>query len=204
VTARLGVPGLPSVAHSTWDTTLNTSYITYSNVNLTATWTTFQTGGAAARNTAVNSGTRCYFEITPSTTVPAIGLADSSYPTASGNIGADVHSLYYASGGSIYYNNGPQGSPGTWSAGAVVGFAIDFTLSPPQIWARASPSSNWNGNASYSPNVGSQNGGIALSGISTSLYIIAQVGFSSGDAATVNTGSSAYSGGLPTGFSSCW
>ena len=87
-------------------------------------------------------------------------------------------------------------------AGNIIGIALDRTAR--LIWFRLCPSGNWNGNASANPATGV--GGLTLNTIAAasplfSTYALA--GFvASGDVVTANFGDTAFSGVVPSTFTS--
>jgi len=163
-----------------------------SSGNLTATFS--GSANVAATRSAVGPA---YFEVVTTSGTPRVGVAQSAPGTSyrNSNLGADVLSLGYDSGGSVYVNGSSVATLASWSAGANIGVAIDTGLQA--IWFRVN-GGNWNNNASYSPVTGV--GGISLSSLLGTNYFPA-VG--AGGSAACNllflAGSWAYS--APSGFS---
>lgn len=83
-------------------------------------------------------------------------------------------------------------------AGTLIGIAIDLTLTNPQAWFRVGAAGNWNGNAAYSP---SGAGGIPLWGPGFPIYPMCWTG-GQNDVITANFGDSAFSGAVPSGYTS--
>jgi hypothetical protein len=92
-------------------------------------------------------------------------------------------------------------SLGARAAGDIIGIALD--LGARLIWFRVAPSGNWNGSGTANPATGT--GGVSIAGLGspaiTPLYAMASFA-ASADAATGNFGDTAFSGTVPSGFTS--
>jgi len=215
--ANLGLPvtfvpdaggGGGGAAFSTWEAASVTA-VTLSGGNLVATNTGTTSTDQGAKGAAANGKTsgKYYFEVTW-TTVSAgngnlgvgIGTPTSTY-TGMGNNATTGDEAFQS--GSTYANGSIAGSGtgGVWSSGLVMGVAVD--MDNRRIWWRQSPSGIWNGNAGYSPvtNVG----GLTIpAGTMVPFVTFGGSGGAVGNVMTANFGASAFSGAVPSGFTSGW
>ena len=85
--------------------------------------------------------------------------------------------------------------------GDVIGIALD--VGAQLAWFRVAPSGNWNGSGTANPATGT--GGLSLASI-TNVDDCPLVGFfpGIGESATANFGDSAFSGAVPSGFTTGW
>lgn len=189
------------MAVSTWSTT-DLSAVTLTGSNLIAT----ATGVGAVRGKDPKRAGKFYFEVTVGTWANAntsVGVARNAAALATvAATPANAFSVIKA--GTIRVNTtSSQGSLGALVGGNIIGIAID--LDARLGWMRLAPSGNWNGVAANNPATGI--GGIDLSpsgiggGIDT--FPLAAFGATS-DAATGNFGGSAFSGAVPSGYTSGW
>jgi hypothetical protein len=210
VTKVVGRPGMPvvyetigvavtPVVYATFNPA-DLSNVTLSNGNLTVTG---KVGTGAARSgTSVSSG-KYYFEgkltaiINNSLTV-GICTAAANLATVNGNSTAAAAATRL---GSIFVNNVNTGATlGTRAVNDVIGVAVDATAR--LIWFRVAPSGNWNGSGTADPAAGT--GGLNISALSGALFVLASTGSTANDVVTVNFGASAFSGAVPSGFTSGW
>jgi hypothetical protein len=195
------------MANTQWSTTDKSASITLSNLNLTAT--TSSSGGVRAADRQVTG--KWYFEgtfVVAPLISTAFGLAaqlcpiGSSSPSASGNYpqGNYVIGICSGGGGEVVQNGAILvQSMGTITTGTVVGVACDLTASVPQAWFRIGAAGNWNGNASANPATGV--GGFPLWGRGIPVYPHCWLG-QNGNQITANFGDSAFSGAVPSGYTS--
>jgi hypothetical protein len=132
---------------TTFDPNYKSAGFALSGGNLTAT----------ASAAAMVAGTRSisgltYFECKPTTlgTTPGVGLINSSSVSSPGaaNLGADLNSLAFRSGGTVVLNNVTLTTIQTYAVNDVIGVAVD-----PQnrlIWFRTN-TGNWNNSATANP-----------------------------------------------------
>lgn len=189
-----------AMANTTWSTTDKTASLTLSGGNLTATsGASSQAGRATDRQV---SG-QFYFEITATTwgTSGTIGVANPGAVIPGG--GTPVGSCVLAQSGQVFVN-GPNSagiSFGSITTGSVIGVAVDLTNR--LIWFRLAPSGNWNANAAYAPggaggvNIASIGGG----GVPLMPFVFFN---STPQAVTANFGDSAFTGTVPSGYTSGW
>jgi len=118
------------------------------------------------------------------------------------NSGLQGSYLYNSAAGQIYINGALGPTLGvTIANGNVIGIAVD--LAARLIWYRVSPSGNWNGNAANNPATGV--GGIdisAVAGGAIPIYPMACFGTTGTRSVTANFGDTAFSGAVPSGFTS--
>jgi hypothetical protein len=188
---------------STWNmpafTTWNPSDLLamiLSNNNLTATNTAAPSGVRAKEGFA--SG-KYYWEVTVSTwaqSSTSVGFGLASAALSSGNLGFAFMSRL----GTIIVNNVASGSTlGARTAGDTIGIALDVGNN--LCWFRVAPSGNWNGSGTANPATGV--GGVSISTI-TGTQFPAFWASNTGEVATANFGGSAFSGAVPSGFTSGW
>jgi hypothetical protein len=170
--------------------------VTLSGGDLIATGVT-SSGGA--RGTNSHSSAKHYWEYTFTTFNTnnvnlGIALATTNIAALS-LVGAAVTTR---TTGNIIVNGAASGSTlGALAAGNVIGIAADFTAN--LIWFRKAPSGNWNGIGTADPATGV--GGISISSIATGAFfpfILTGVN----DKITANFGATAFTGAIPSGFTS--
>lgn len=134
----------------TWDPNYKSAGIALSGGNLTSTSSAASMVGCTRTITGPT-----YFECKPTTlgTTPGVGLINSSSVGSLGaaNLGADLNSLAFRSGGTVVLNNATLTTIQTYVLNDVIGVAVD-----PQnrlIWFRTN-TGNWNNNASNNPATG--------------------------------------------------
>jgi hypothetical protein len=186
----------------TWDPATVTA-VTLSGGNLVATntGTTSADQGARVATASGKISGKLYFETTWTTLTGGlnrsvgIGTTASTY-TNMGN-SATTGVVAYV-GGSLWANGGNTAIVlGAWSAGQVVGIAVD--LDNRKLWFRQSPSGVWNANGANNPvtNVG----GVTIP--AGTMVPFVTFGGSSGVAnnvVTANFGDLAFIGVIPSGF----
>jgi len=187
------------MANTTWNPSDKTAGVTLTGSNLIAT-----ASGAsnAVRATDRQVTGKFYWEVTLTT-------ASASYGVGYANQSATLSSVYsiptnaiivYTSG-SIWLNNVNTGiTLGSLAAGGVV-LCLAVDIANRLFWARIGAAGNWNANAAYSPATGY--GGIDISligGIAVPIYPTACFGVAA--ACTANFGDTAFSGAVPSGFTS--
>lgn len=181
---------------TTWNLTDNSSIITRSNGNLTATEGGSASGsGDGLRATTSRSSGKLYFEITLTTDVSAqesMGIAKSTASLVSNSLGADADGwgIIIGSGGALVNNGAPVQFGGAGDAGDVYGFAVDLTGL--LLYVSKNGSFLFSGN----PTVGS--GGTTIAAGS---WFPAASLFGSGDVVTLNVGTTAFNTSPPSGYS---
>jgi SPRY domain len=196
------------VAYATWESA-SVAAVTLSGGNLVATntGTTSANQGAHVASTSGKTSGKYYFEVTWTTITSGIGSNNSigvgttaSTYTNMGN-GGTTGIVNYV-GNSVYSNGanlGTMGSP--WTAGQVVGIAVD--LDNRKIWFCNSPSGNWNSNATYNP--ATNVGGLTIpAGTMVPFITFGGTGGAASNVMTANFGAAAFSGAVPSGFTPGW
>jgi hypothetical protein len=201
---------------STWNyttpnTTLNPAdkeaHISLSGGNLTALGTAGW-GGFVRAVDAQSSG-KYYWEYTFNAAVSNTGvgviLGTLSLTTASGFAAAFNGQVGLVQSGSVYVDGSTSitiggvggSSPGfpTITSGTIICVAIDLTAK--LIWFRLGAAGNWNNNSSRNPATGT--GGISITNVTTAYPTIF---FNGADTVIANFGSSAFTGAVPSGFTS--
>lgn len=174
------------MANTTWATTQNWVTLSGGNLILTSYWLGF---GSAWSEDYHNSG-KYYFEITFTTTTDTY--------TCAGIRGFYGDLRIVLSDGYIWANGAPTSiNIGAMSSGDVLGIAVD--LDNKRIWFRKGAAGNWNGNATYSPDTNV--GGFPITNDFYSPYGQTNV---AANVLTLNSGDSAFTGTVPTGFTSGW
>lgn len=184
-----------------------TSNVTLSNGNLTVTHSN-TTANAGARSTALKSSGKFYFEVTATDldgAFDAIGIL-----TAAGTLtnlvtnGTNCGVVYRASG--AIWGNGASSSMaiGAIADGDIIGVAVD--LDNERIWFRKAPSGNWNGSGTADPATNTSGANISsFSGTTMGPAVgFGGTGTAAGDNFTGNFGASAFTGSVPSGFTSGW
>ena len=188
---------------STWNSAVNPTFSTYSNGN--NTWAC--SGCTGPNNTSNTRGTQSrasgqyYFEMTvtdDSNTCCYQGGLSTAALGANDALGDNTNNgVGYGVAGAVQINNVTITTIATYTNANVIGVAVD--LSAHRIWFRVG-TGNWNNNATFSPVVGSQSGGIDISGISSGTLFPGISTFGGNGTTILNTGGSAFTGTLPTGY----
>ena len=194
------------MANTAFNPSDKSASITLTNTNHTAT----TSGSGYARAADRQLSGKYYFEFTwnatpliTSTVGVATGAATGAQsPSAAGNpfcIG-----IGSGGGGTIYQNGVTLASGvGTIASGTVMGVAVDlsFSAATPMgaVWIRVGAAGNWNGSALANPVTGA--GGFPLWGRGIPVYPHTWLG-QNGNQVTGNFGDSAFTGAVPSGFTS--
>lgn len=185
-----------AVAHTTWNPSDTGGGVTLSGGNLVATNTSLNTG---VRGVKGQSSGKYYFELNMTTWASSTTAAGFGLSTAALN-GSWSGSTVVNKSGIIWVNGGSTsvdiGSP---VQGDTIGIAVDIPNN--LVWCRIAPSGQWNAGGAADPATGT--GGVSISAMSGTQYPIAIL-FSVGDKVTANFGDSAFSGSVPSGFTSGW
>lgn len=180
---------------TTWNPSDKSANITLTNSNLTATLSVSSANGV--RSTTSNSSGKWYFEIT-ATNISAstfrVGFANATQ-SLTALFGASANSgAYIANNGNFDINASVIGSSASWTTGAVLRIAVDFTNK--LVWL-AVGGGNWNNSGTANPATGT--GGFSLSTLSAGPYFIGFSGNANTNAATMDPTGAAF--GPPSGFS---
>jgi hypothetical protein len=204
VTKVIGMPGLPVVfdgtAPTTWNAADKSASITLSGGDTVATGSGVVGGVRAVKG--ISTG-KFYYEATMTTwaaggTAIGLALAGASLTTQSGGVVCVARTSRL-----IQINGAGAGASlgGTGTSGDIIGIAVDLTGK--LFWARLAPTGNWNNNASNNPATGV--GGVNIAAIATgAMFPWFIAGTVAGDKVTMNFGASAFSGAVPSGFTSGW
>ena len=186
---------------NTWNPS-DLAQMTLSGGNLSA-----QSTGTAAgvRHTTGHSSGKYYWEITTvawSGTGTETGLATASATLTGGGLAGQAVVTRSLGGinGSIYINGTHSGSQLGVVANAVIGIAVDLTAG--LIWFRIAPAGNWNGSGTANPATGA--GGISLGALAGSTLLPLFAAALATEDVTANFGGSAFTGAVPSGFTSGW
>jgi hypothetical protein len=198
---------VPAVTTATWELATVAS-VTLSGGNLVATntGTTSTNQGARVATTSGKTTGLYYYECTITTKTGAIngsigvGTTASTY-TNMGNGGTAGVVMYWQSG-NIWANGSSASSTlGVLTNGQVAGIAID--LGNRKAWFRIAPSGNWNGSGTANP--ATNTGGITIpAGTMVPFVTFGGSPGSANNVITANFGASAFSGAVPSGFTSGW
>jgi SPRY domain-containing protein len=200
-TANALQDGNVPVTFATFDGTPTNA--TLSNGNLTATASSGATGGA--RSTAQKTTGKYYFEITIPIIVEgcqsACGVVTSAGTyTNMANDGTNSTEILTNSGTIFSNNTTNSNSVGMPVDNDLIGVAID--LDNRRGWFRRN-GGNWNGNATNNP--ATNTGGVPIqSAVSFAPAVAFGSSHATGDRFTANFGGTAFSGAVPSGFTSGW
>lgn len=168
--------------------------VTLTNANLSAA-APAAIGGV--RGTGSHTSGKNYWEYTI-TAISSNGLAVGiALLSASLSAGTTTGVAVLTRVGTIFINGSNLGSLGIRAVNDVIGVAVDFTAG--LIWFRVAPSGLWNASGTADPATGT--GGISISALSGALYPVFVNG-QAGDAVTANFGATAFTGSVPSGFTS--
>lgn len=177
------------------------------NLVVTNTGTTSADQGAHVASASGKSSGKYYFETTITSFLAGanvavgVGTPASTY-TNMGNTATSGTTVRIGTG-DILYNGGSSGSSlGVRATGQVIGIAVnlDTTFG---LWFRAAPSGLWNGSGTANPatNVGGIN---KPTGILVPFNVFGGAGGVANNVLTTNFGATAFTGAVPSGFTSGW
>lgn len=181
---------------STFNPADKTASITLSNNNYTATVNAAALYAGVRGNIGRAVG-KYYLEFTASVKTNSnwvCGIANAALAIGSQG-GNNKNYAYLLDSGSIQYNFGNAGTATAYVAGNVIGCAVDFGNNA--IWFRVG-TGIWNNNAANNP--ATNVGGVNISGLTATTCFPYFSGNLLNDACVVNTGSSAFTGSIPSGF----
>jgi hypothetical protein len=189
-----------AVTYPAWDPATVTA-VTLSGGNLVATSTSTSTDqGARVANASGKTAGKFYFEVRLTTvtggvdTGVGIGTTTSTYAALGTN--ATVGDLVFT-GGNIYANGSPVVALGALTSGALVCIAANFDTR--MIWMRLGAAGLWNASGTANPTTNT--GGITI----PSGTLVPFCTFNaSGNVFTANFGATAFTGAVPSGFTSGW
>ena len=195
-----------AVTVATWDPATITA-VTLSGGNLTATstGTTSADQGAHVAGTSGKTTGKYYFEmqntgvggLAGGNSGMAVGTTASTY-TNMGNTATTGVEAYRS--GNIWANGSNTGINIGALGGSVVGMAVD--LDNRRVWFRLG-SGIWNNSGTANP--ATNTGGITIpAGTMVPFVTFGSTGGAPGDKITANFGASAFTGALPSGFTSGW
>lgn len=216
--AQMGqIPGWPPIQANATANLNGLDPTTASNVTLDSTGLIVTNTGGASTNqgaagyiTSGQSTGKFYIEGTFTTIVPTnldmgigFGTTTSTFTGMGGGSGV-TGGIFFQNLGTIYANGTFSGdSLGSRSSGDVIGVAVDLTNH--LIWFKlvSGTPSNWNGTVGADPATGT--GGVTIpSGTYIPFVTFGGSGATNGSVLTVNLGASAFTGTVPTGYTSGW
>jgi hypothetical protein len=180
--------------------TATAANVTLSNGNLTVTSTGTTANEQGARSIVTKTTGKHYFEATivaGGSFSVAVCTAASTY-TNLNQSGASTGVVMFCFNGQIWSAGANSGSSlGGRSVGDKIGAAVD--LDNRKIWYRVAPSGNWNGSGAANPATNA--GGVT---IPTGAMLPAFCFNTATTSGTANFGASAFTGAVPSGFTSGW
>lgn len=189
------------MTNTTWNPSDKTASVSLTGGNLTASVSA--TGNVGVRATDRQTTGKYYFEFTVTTTSSscAVGIAkgDVTLPlNASGLVGESTLVMSNIGSATLYVEGITKvGALGSTPAGTVICVALD--LDSRYVFFRIGAAGNWNGSAAVNPAT-NPSSGFAIPGV-TAFYPYA--GFSNnGQSVVANFGDSAFTGTVPSGFTS--
>lgn len=188
------------MANTIWNASDKTASVTLTGSNLTATAST-STQAVRAADRQVTG--KFYWEVTMTTAGSnyGVGCAIQGAPLATMWATPTSAVIVYNTNGNIWLNNVNTGfTVGPLTAGGLI-LCIALDAANGLFWARNGAAGNWNGNASNNPATGT--GGISIlyiGGAAIPLYPAACFGAIA--AVTANFGDTAFTGTVPSGFTS--
>lgn len=186
-------------AYLTWSPIDIAPNVVLSGGNLTATTNTGSQGGVRCMN-GYSTG-KYYFEMSFSSGSSSSDVLGLALASSSIQINLTSGTVEITTNGGIFYNGANMGiTVAGVSATVKIGVAVDFGAK--LVWFRASPSGAWNAGGSANPATGV--GGQDITAILTGPLYPFWVAVQSGDSVTANFGASAFTGAVPSGFTSGW
>jgi hypothetical protein len=195
------------MANTTWNPSDKTAGITLSGGNLVAL---ASTGTQGVRAADLQYTGKFYFEVTVNVNVgnnhclgfvPAGTVLGTTFANNLASSFAGRQAIVNSANSSVYINGviALNLSGTAWVAGTLVCIAID--LDAGLVWFREGAAGSWNTSASANPATGA--GGVATGYVRTPVYPVFQ-STTSGQQVTANFGDAAFSGAVPSGFTSGW
>jgi hypothetical protein len=183
------------MANTTWNPA-DLVAVTLTGSNLVAACT----GNGGVRSVQSLSTGKYYWENTYTTVqtnnlICGLGLSTavlSSPTTGSARIGRTNGHIFINATDTLASISGGAAVP----AGSVICFAVDFTAQ--LLWARQGAAGSWNGSGTANPATGT--GGLSIAAISGPLFAL--MAGANLDKVTANFGDSAFTGTVPSGFTS--
>jgi hypothetical protein len=177
------------------------------NLIATNTGTTSADQGARVASGSGKTSGKFYYEVTftlyagGNNNGTGIGTTASTYADM-GNLAITGNVVYRT--GLLYANGATTGLVlGAIADGDIVGIAVD--LDNRKSWFRIAPSGDWNAQAIGLQNPATNTGGIVIpAGTMVPFVVFGGVLGTSGNVVTANFGASAFSGTVPSGFTSGW
>jgi hypothetical protein len=188
------------MANTTWNPSDKAAGITLSGGNLVATWASGIIGALRAIDKQITG--KFYWEVTYNTAnsvSSGVGVASSTSLLSAAFNTANVGTAGLNRGGAIWVDGVSVSTAiGAWSSGAVICHAVDAGAR--LMWLRLGAAGNWNGVTAANPATGV--GGISINvGGGIPLYPSGNVA-ASGDQFIANFGDTAFTGTVPSGFTS--
>lgn len=203
--------GASVVVGAVWNTAIQPTKFTYSNSNLTATCNAScgSTGGATSSTLGYTPGSataKAYFEINTSFTggsnLYQVGIADATTVGNSNISGAG--GIAYDEDGDFTIAGPPPATLPAYASGAVIAYAINWTTK--LLWVKAGCAGVWNNNLNApgeDPATGVGGWPITAGGVNWAPSGVVHIAYSdlvSGNSATINDGSTAFTCTVPTGY----
>ena len=187
------------MANTTWNPADKSASVVLSNGNLTPPLMS----SVGVRAIVGQANSKFYWEVTcnswastaSSIGVTKSGVAFTSLPSSSAP-GTGVSGV--AKTGNVYADGGSIGTLGAIVTGNVICIALDCTAG--LIWFRIGAAGNWNGSGTANPVTGVGGGAIHLGG-AVAIYPTVWPNNTT-EQATANFGDSAFTGAVPSGFTS--
>jgi hypothetical protein len=203
-------PSGGGTTYATWDAATVTA-VTLSGGNLVATntGTTSANQGARVATTSGKASGKHYCEITLTTVIASAG---DNHSIALGTTGSSYSNLTNFSSDGVVVDS-PTGTArsqnaylgwnlGTLVQGDVICIAAD--LDNRRVWFRKGASGNWNGSGANNPATNTGGQLIPSSGTVVPFAVFGGTNGVAGQVCTANFGASAFSGAVPSGFTSGW
>ncbi len=198
------IPCCQTIAYSTWNTSINSSAITYSNGNLTWTCTACTGNYFIAQGTNNHASGQFYLEVTATTVAGGCCYATGFAPSGvvpngpSSNLGFGFGVGYYV-GGTVQVQGGATYTLPTYTDGDNIGVAVD--LNNKLLWYRKNGGA-WNSGVAGTQDPATGQGGLNIAPLpSLNLYPTQSVYNNSNESGTINVGASTFAYTAPSGFS---
>jgi hypothetical protein len=185
------------VANTQWNGSDKSANVTLSGLNLIAV-----ASGASAWVRAVDKQItgKFYWECTPTVWGNANTGVGFSTPNVTTPVPTSIGTCVVIKSGVINVDGVSSGSTlGARAAADVISVAVDFGAR--LTWFRVAAAGNWNGSATANPATGAGGVAITSSGVGVPAFPLAIMGANL-DAITANFGDTAFTGTVPSGFTS--
>lgn len=205
-------PKAAAVVNNVWDPAASDTSLVFTNTipaPLTVTSGNPSTGFYGAKSTLSRASGKCYFQLQinlSNTSLAFVGIGNAAAPTAGVFVGSDANGFGWSGSGQTFTGGSGFNTIQTFTTADYTAIAFDITAK--KIWFQtitAGVGSNWNNSPTDNPATGTGGIDLGVSGANINAgpyYIMASLRAVT-DQMTLNPGSSAFVGIVPSGYTGC-